>query len=165
MAGRHTLAGSATHPCLRIDAERTGFDCCCVAILVKLPRSASATGLMTMIAAPSDGWPEPVRSGAQRSILGSDLAVDGDVTSTGPVEVYGHVSGQVRAPELLIAKSGTVDGSSIANELIVQGHIAGVIDARNVVLAAGSVVNADVTHERIAIDSGALFEGQLKRPR
>lgn len=120
---------------------------------------------MTSNAAIPANWPEPAKAGARRSILAADLTIDGDVTSTGQVEVQGKVSGQVTAPEIHIASTGMIDGSAIANNLSVQGRITGAIDARNVSLAAGAVVQADITHERIAIESGAETVGQLKRRR
>ena len=118
---------------------------------------------MTSDAATSAKWPEPAKAGARRSVLAADLTIDGDVTSTGPVEVQGRISGQVTAPDILIASGGAIEGSAIANDLSVQGHISGCVDARNVSLAASAVVQADIFHERIAIEPGAGFEGQLKR--
>jgi cytoskeletal protein CcmA (bactofilin family) len=110
-------------------------------------------------------WPEPAKADARRSIFAADLTIDGDVTSTGPVEVHGRVSGQVTAPEIHIASTGMFDGSAIASDLSVQGRISGYVDARNVSLAASAVVHSDVTNERIAIESGAELVGHLKRRR
>lgn len=113
--------------------------------------------------APATKWPEPVKAGARRSILAADLVVEGDVTSIGPVDVQGRVAGQVKAPEILIAPTGTIDGTALAHDLSVQGHISGAVEAHSVSLSASSIVQADVTHERISIESGAQIEGQLKR--
>lgn len=120
---------------------------------------------MTSDTATSAKWPEPAKAGARRSILGFDLVVDGDVTSTGPVEVQGKVSGQVTAPEILLSPSGEIEGTAIANDLFVLGRISGSVDARNVSLAASAVLLADITHERIAIEAGAEVVGHLKRQR
>lgn len=90
---------------------------------------------------------------------------DAYVTSTGPVDVQGRVSGQVKSPDVLIAPTGAIEGSAIAHDLSVQGQISGAIDAQSVLLSATAVVKTDVTHERIAIESGAQFEGRLKRLR
>ena len=110
-------------------------------------------------------WPEPATTGARRSTLASDLIIEGDVTSAGPVDVQGQIAGQIRSPEILIGGTGKIDGTVIARDLSVLGHISGTIDARNVSLSASAVVQADVTHERISIESGAHLEGQLKRLR
>lgn len=120
---------------------------------------------MTTSIVTTAAWPEPAKAGARHSVLASDLVIDGDVTSTGPVEVQGRVAGRVRAPVVLIAPTGSIEGAAVAHDLSVLGRISGAVDARNVSLSAGAVVHADVTHERIAIETGAEVEGQLKRPR
>lgn len=119
---------------------------------------------MTNGTAPATKWPDPVKAGARRSILAADLVVNGDVASTGPVDVQGRVTGQVKAPEIQIAPTGTIDGTALAHHLSVQGHISGAIEAQTVSLSASSIIQADVMHERIAIEAGARIEGQLKRP-
>lgn len=104
-----------------------------------------------------------MKAGARRSILAADLVVDGDVASTGPVDVQGRVAGQVKAPDILIAPTGAINGTALAHNLSVQGHISGSLETHTVSLSASAVIQADVTHERIATESGAQIEGQLKR--
>ena len=110
-----------------------------------------------------DSWPDPASSNARRSILAQDLVVDGDVTSSGPIEIQGKVVGSLRAPEITVAGSGRVEGSVVAHDLVVLGAVSGMISARNVQLASSAVVQADVTHEQIAIEAGAELEGRLQR--
>jgi len=110
-----------------------------------------------------DRWPDPVSPNARRSIFAQDLVVEGDATSSGPIEVQGNVVGSLRAPEITVAGSGRLEGSVVAHDLVVLGAVSGMISARNVQLAPSAVVQADVIHERIAIEAGAEFEGQLKR--
>ena len=120
---------------------------------------------MTTTATTSALWPEPAKAGAKRSILASDLVIDGDILSVGPVEVQGKITGQVKSPDVLIATTGQVDGSVVAGEIVVQGSIAGIINARKVSLSSTALVQADVTHEQIAMESGAQIDGRLKRAR
>lgn len=109
--------------------------------------------------------PEPAKAGAKRSVLAQGLVVDGEITSLGPVDVRGIVTGQLRAPDILIAPTGTITGSATAYDLAIQGEISGTIDAHKVMLSSGAIVRADVTHEQITIEPGAQLEGQLKRRR
>lgn len=107
-------------------------------------------------------WPDPAGPNSRRSVLAHDLVVEGDVTSSGPVDVQGKIIGSVRAPDLVIAGYGRVEGSVVAHELSVLGAISGTILARNIHLAPSAVVHADVSHERIAVEAGAELEGRLQ---
>jgi cytoskeletal protein CcmA (bactofilin family) len=108
-------------------------------------------------------WPYPVGSNLRHSVLAQDLVVEGDVTSSGPIDVQGRVVGSLRAPDVAIAGSGRFEGSVVAHDLSVHGSVSGRISARNVQLAPGAVVHADVIHEKIAIEAGAELEGKLQR--
>jgi cytoskeletal protein CcmA (bactofilin family) len=110
-----------------------------------------------------DRWPDPASSNARRSVFAQDLVVEGDATSSGPIEVQGNVVGSLRAPEITVAGSGRVEGSVVAHDLVVLGAVSGMISARNVQLAPSALVQADVIHEQIAIEAGAELEGRLQR--
>jgi cytoskeletal protein CcmA (bactofilin family) len=98
-------------------------------------------------------WPGPAKAGARSSAVAADLVVDGNVTSIEAVEVQGSFSGQVTAPEILIAAYFTIEGTAIADNLDAQGHISGSVDVRNVVLTVRAGVKAAVIHKRIAIEA------------
>lgn len=108
-------------------------------------------------------WPDPASSNARRSVFAQDLVVEGDATSSGAIEVQRNVVGLLRAPEIIVAGSGRVEGSVVAYDIVVLGAVSGAISARNVQLAPSAVVQADIIHERIAIEAGAELEGRLQR--
>ena len=110
-----------------------------------------------------DRWPDTTGANARRSVFAQDLVIEGDASSSGPIEVQGNVVGSLRAPEITVAGSGRVEGSVVAHDLVVLGAVSGMISARNVQLAPSAVVQADVIHERVAIEAGAAFEGRLER--
>lgn len=108
-------------------------------------------------------WPTAAPGGAARSRIAEDLEIDGDISSTGPVDILGRIVGTVRSPDLLISANGRVAGQVTALNLSVLGTIDGTIAAKSVTLYGSSRVQADITHETITIETGALFEGNLKR--
>lgn len=110
-------------------------------------------------------WPEAARANARPSIVAADLLIEGDVTCEGSVDVEGRIVGSIRAPQVVVAATGWVEGAVIAHDLSVLGSISGTVSARNVQLETSAVVHADVLHERIAIEAGAELEGQLQRNR
>lgn len=108
-------------------------------------------------------WPDPVGANARRSVLASDLVIEGDVTSDGPVDVYGKVLGSVRAPEVVIAAAGRVEGSVSAQDMSVLGFVSGSVTARQLHLSPSAVVLADVRYERMSVETGARLEGAVWR--
>ncbi|MGA0541940.1 bactofilin family protein [Neotabrizicola sp. VNH66] len=127
------------------------------------PLSELEHGVPQTPSEPTPLWPEPAAAALPRSVLGGDLIIEGDVTSEGPVDLQGRVIGSVRAPDVVIVGSGQVEGAVTAHQLSVQGTVSGQISARQVQLAPGAVVHADVVHEQIAIEAGAELEGRLRR--
>jgi cytoskeletal protein CcmA (bactofilin family) len=123
-------------------------------------RTADAIGRDSMT---SMTLPGPAVAGARRSLLASDLVIEGDVVSAGPVEVQGRVTGSLRSPEVTVAGTGRIEGHVSALDLTVLGSIEGSIEAALVSLGTGAVVQAEITHDRIAIEAGARVEGALKR--
>ncbi|MDP3261632.1 MAG: polymer-forming cytoskeletal protein [Tabrizicola sp.] len=108
-------------------------------------------------------WPQPAAQGAPRSVLSNDLVIEGDITSLGPVDIHGKVQGSVRAPNIVIVADGVVEGSVTAIDLTIAGTLTGEAEAESANLAPQSSVTADITHSKIAIESGARFEGRLLR--
>ncbi len=108
-------------------------------------------------------WPEAALANARRSLLAEDLVIDGDVTSDGPVDVHGKIVGSASAPEVVVAATGRIEGTVSAHDLSVLGFVSGSVSARNVQLSPSAEVHADVLHERVVIDAGAILEGRLQR--
>lgn len=108
-------------------------------------------------------WPEAAHANARRSLLAADLVIDGDVTSEGPVHVHGKIVGSASAPEAVVAATDRIEGTVSAHDLSVLGFVSGSVSARHVQLSPSAVVHADVLHERIVIEAGAVLEVRLQR--
>ncbi len=108
-------------------------------------------------------WPIAAANSAARSHLAEDLEIDGDVNTTGPIDVMGKITGTLTAPEVLVSATGRIAGQVTALDISVLGTIDGTIAAKSVLLSGSARVQADITHETIAVETGADFEGRLKR--
>lgn len=108
---------------------------------------------------------EPAPQGGKTSVLSEDLVIDGDIQSSHAIEIAGILRGTVAAASISIAPSGRVEGHVVARDLSVFGGITGSVAARSLTLHSGAVVQADVLHERIAIEAGAELDGRLQRNR
>lgn len=101
---------------------------------------------------------------AGRSVLGSDLRITGEITTTGSVEVLGEIDGNITAHGLIIGAEGRVTGSVTADTVEVRGKLDGKIACESFTLRSSAQVKADITTNAVVIESGAQIEGRfLKR--
>ena len=96
-------------------------------------------------------------------MLSSDLTIQGNVLSSGDIQVEGIVEGDIRAHTLIVGESATVKGEVIAEEVVVHGRVAGRLRGLKVRLSTSARCEGDIVHKTIAIESGAHFEGSVQR--
>jgi cytoskeletal protein CcmA (bactofilin family) len=97
------------------------------------------------------------------SIIGEDLTITGNVSSKGEVQVDGEIEGDIRCSSLLLGDKSQVQGSVIAEDVVVRGKLVGSVRALRVTLQAQSHVEGDIFHQGLAIEQGAYFEGKSRR--
>lgn len=96
------------------------------------------------------------------SIISASLTIDGNLQSAGDIQIDGKVNGDIRTTKLTISETGGVIGSIEADTVTVAGEVTGRIKAKDVTLTRTARVEADITQERLSVESGALFEGQSR---
>jgi cytoskeletal protein CcmA (bactofilin family) len=94
------------------------------------------------------------------SLLGPDLVFEGRLSGAGEVHVDGRVIGEVRLGRLTLGESGFVEGSIEAEHVDIRGRVVGTIQALSVRIAASAHVEADITHQQLAMEAGAFFQGR-----
>jgi cytoskeletal protein CcmA (bactofilin family) len=111
--------------------------------------------------------PRPVAPGSNsaRSVLGADLKITGEITSTGSVEILGEIDGNITANGLIIGQEGRVKGSISAHTVEVKGRLDGKVVCEVFTLRASSLVKADITTTGIVIESGAQIDGRFLKPK
>ncbi len=100
--------------------------------------------------------------GNTRSVLGADLKIVGEVTSTGQVEVLGEVEGTIQAQALIVGAEGKVNGDIAADVVEIKGKLDGKVHSENFTLRAAAQVTADVNYSTLVIESGAQIEGRFR---
>jgi cytoskeletal protein CcmA (bactofilin family) len=116
-------------------------------------------------APPSVPRPQAPGSNTGRSVLGADLRITGEVTTTGSVEVLGEIEGNITAHGLIIGQEGRVKGSITADTVEVKGHLDGKVSCQNFTLRSTAQVKADVSTAGIVIESGAAMEGRFLKSK
>lgn len=97
------------------------------------------------------------------SLLGSDLRIVGDISSSGEVQVDGRVEGDIIADCLVVSETGVVDGAIAANSVRVLGTVNGPITAGSVKLGRSARVTGDILHQTLSVEEGAFVSGHCRR--
>lgn len=98
-----------------------------------------------------------------RTIIQHDMTLRGALLTDGVVELHGVVEGGVCAKVVEIGPQATLKGDVVADSAVVNGYVEGRVTARQVRLAPGARVVGDLIHQRLSIEDGAEFEGQVLR--
>jgi cytoskeletal protein CcmA (bactofilin family) len=134
--------------------------------------AANADGLIGKTVQPSHkvveqvaSGPEPTatRKSGRDSCIGAGMSIVGKIECNGPAQVFGRIEGELRASDLLVGDSATIDGSVIAQNVTVCGRIKGTIRAVRVKLQNGGAVEGDIFHRSLSIDEDSHFEGSSRR--
>jgi len=120
--------------------------------------SAPAKPTSTSSAPAAAAKPKPAPS-----VLSSDLTVTGNLVTSGDIQIEGTVEGDIRAHLLTVGDGATVKGECVADDVVVNGRVVGCVRGLKVRLTASARVEGDIIHKTIAIESGAHFEGSVKR--
>ena len=107
--------------------------------------------------------PSPPKAKPSASILSSDLMVQGNLKTSGDIQVEGEVHGDIRAHLLTVGEGATIKGEVMADDVVVNGRVVGRVRGLKVRLTATARVEGDIIHKTIAIESGAHFEGSVQR--
>lgn len=108
----------------------------------------------------------PARKPAQGEIvstLGPGLLITGNVVSTGAVQIFGRVIGDIHAARLLISKGAHVEGKIMAQESVIDGTFKGTIHSNSVKLQATAAVEGEIFNKSLVIEQNAQFEGVARR--
>ncbi|HEY5411525.1 MAG TPA: polymer-forming cytoskeletal protein [Caulobacteraceae bacterium] len=121
-----------------------------------------APGPAPRSAAPPQLLEPPVvrKNPAAVSVIGKDITIEGGVNGEGEVHIDGVVRGDVRVGRLSVGESGHVEGTISAELVEVRGKVVGAITAKQIRLFATAHVDGDITHEQLAMETGASFQGR-----
>jgi cytoskeletal protein CcmA (bactofilin family) len=125
----------------------------------------SKTADQNSASTPPVARPSGPGSNAGRSVLGADLRITGEISTTGSVEVLGEIDGNITAHGLIIGQEGKVRGSVTAATVEVKGKLDGKIACDSFTLRSTAEVKADVTTPGIVIESGAVMDGRFLKPK
>lgn len=101
------------------------------------------------------------------TVLKEDASFEGKLIFEGNVLVNGKFKGEVfSSGELVIGKTGYVEGQVEIGSININGEVNGNITAKNkIVINAPAVVRGDIVAPSLIIEEGAVFEGNCSMGR
>ncbi len=79
-----------------------------------------------------------------RSYFGETMQLEGDLRSSGSVDVAGLVNGNVFVSDMIVTESGSIRGTLEANTVEINGHVEGKISADTVIIGGSAVIKGDI---------------------
>ena len=99
-----------------------------------------------------------------RSYVGETLQLEGDLRSSGSVDVAGLIDGNVFVSEMTITETGSIRGTTEASSIEVNGHVEGKITADTVIVGKSAVIKGDIFFKNtLKTEEGADIDGYIKR--
>ena len=99
-----------------------------------------------------------------RSLVGETLQVEGDLRSSGGVDVAGLINGNVFVSEMTVGDTGSIRGMIEASNIEINGHIEGKITADSVILGKNAIIKGDIFfRQTLKTEEGADIDGYIKR--
>ncbi|NQE63941.1 polymer-forming cytoskeletal protein [Caulobacter sp. RHG1] len=111
--------------------------------------------------APAPARPKPV------SMFAQGLTIRGDVVGDVEVHLDCVVLGDVKVGKLIVGPNARIEGSVVSQAMEIHGLVIGAVTAQSVRLYGTARVDGDITHEQLAMEPGAEFQGRslkFRRP-
>ena len=99
-----------------------------------------------------------------RSHVGETMQLEGDLRTSGSIDVAGLINGNIFVSEMTVTDSGSIRGSVEAATIEINGHVEGRISADVVVVGKTAVIKGDIFFKNsLRTEEGADIEGYIKR--
>ena len=99
-----------------------------------------------------------------RSYIGETMQFEGDLRSSGSLDVAGLMNGNIFVSDMTITEAGSVRGSIEAARIEVNGHVEGKITADVVIVGKNAVIKGDIFFKNtLKTEEGADIDGYIKR--
>lgn len=95
------------------------------------------------------------------SVLGSDLAIKGDIKASADLHIDGNIEGDISCTSLVQGETSKVSGAVEAETARLAGTVEGSITARELVILKSAKITGDVFYDALTIEQGAQVEGRF----
>ena len=99
-----------------------------------------------------------------RSNVGETLQIEGDLRSSGSVDVGGLINGNVFVSDVIVNETGSIRGAIEATTSEINGHVEGKITADSIIIGKTAIIKGDIFFRKtLKTEEGADIDGYIKR--
>lgn len=99
-----------------------------------------------------------------RSLIGETMQLEGDLRTSGSIDVAGLINGNIFVSEMTVKETGSIRGAVEATSIEINGHVEGKITADVVIVGKTAVIKGDILFKNtLRTEEGADIEGYIKR--
>lgn len=100
-------------------------------------------------------------AGSTFSVLGPDIAINGDLTATADLHLDGRIKGDISCAALVQGEASEVTGNVVAESARIAGKVKGSITAGMLIILKSARIEGDVTYGALTIEEGAQVDGKF----
>ena len=99
-----------------------------------------------------------------RSHIGETMQLEGDLRTSGSIDISGLINGNIFVSEMTIAETGSIRGTIEASTIEINAHVEGKITADTVIVGKTAVIKGDIFFKNtLKTEEGADIDGYIKR--
>ena len=99
-----------------------------------------------------------------RSHVGETMQLEGDLRTSGAIDIAGLIKGPVYTNDLVIKETGSIIGPVETDKIEIHGHLEGKVVAKTIVIGSSAVVKGDILFsETLKTEEGADINGYIKK--
>src|SRR5262245_19792765 len=99
---------------------------------------------------------------ANRTVIGSNITVDGEITGDDTLLVQGTVKGKISLDQVIVEADGLIEAELEVRHVEISGQLTGnVVATERVDIRPEGRVTGDLRSPRIQIAEGARFKGHI----
>lgn len=96
------------------------------------------------------------------SIVAKDLEINGELKSTGLIEIEGNIIGSVESNTVTIRENAFVNGEIRAETLNIKGRFDGKIKAKTLNISGKANITGTIEYSTLSVEDGAFIDGSFK---
>ena len=99
-----------------------------------------------------------------RSHVGETMQLEGDLRTSGSIDVAGLINGNIFVSEMTVTETGSIRGLVESSTIEINGHLEGKSSADSVIVGKNAVIKGDIYFKNaLKTEEGADIDGYIKR--